>query len=197
MVVALAVGCGGTASDAPPIDTLSSAAQAMGTPSALDSLGPFFVYASGTLNKTAEGQGFTPSDPAPAPLTEITGVDPIGDAALWEYREERFDGTHEHFGESYPFASLSYQFAYDVGVAVPIRGSGFESERARIQRRIPHLLLEEMRTRPTRLRPLESDGVTRVAGTLRDGTEITLSIDPATSLVVGLEYDTTLPARGA
>lgn len=194
---ALCVGCTGTDREVAPASVLRASVEAMGTDAELAALGAIAMYASGTLDKAAEGQGFSPMVPAPGPYMETIGVDPSGSAALWDYREERFDGTFENFGESYPTPELKNLLIHDVGVAVPLRGSSVDQDRARVRRRIPPMLVRELLARPDSLRLLAgSEDVRRVQASLGDGEAVIVSVDAATSFVRELTYEQVIPGRG-
>lgn len=180
-----------------PIRTLEHAAAAMGTPPVLDSVGVIALYASGTLDKAAEGQGRAPGAPSPGPLQESFIVDPGGDAVLWDYREERYDGTHEAFGETYPADTLHYLLIHDAGIAIPLRGESFGEERVSLRRRLPHLLVAELLERPGELHSERTrDGLVWITGVLRDSTSIQVFVEASTSLVRRIAYEASFAGRG-
>lgn len=194
--LALFVACGDDTLPKAP-NVLADAAAAMGATAALDSTGLIAVYASGTLDKSAEGQGRAPGVPSPGPLRETFVVDPDGPGVLWDYREDRYDGTYEAFGESYPGDTLRVLLIHDAGVAIPFRGESFREERMGLRRRLPHLVVEELRERPGDLRSRRTqDGFVRVTGFLSDSTRLGVSVEPSSALVRRIEYDDTLPGRG-
>lgn len=188
--------CG--ADDIPaPTRTLAHVAETMGTPAVLDSVGVIALYASGTLDKAAEGQGRAPGVPSRGPLRETFVVDPGGDGVRWDYREERYDGTHEAFGETYPADTLHYLLIHDAGIAIPFRGETFSEGRTPLRRRLPHLLVAELLERPGELRSERTrDGLVRITGVLGDSTSIQVFIEPSTSLVRRVEYDASFSGRG-
>lgn len=195
-LLAVVVACGGDA--APPGSrVLAEAAAAMGAGGPLDSAGVLAVHASGTLDKSAEGQGHAPGVPSPGPLRETLVVDPEGPGVLWEYREERYDGTRETFGESYPSDTLRVLRIHDAGIALPLRSASFREERMRLRRKLPHLVVEELRERAGDLCSEPSaDGCVRVIGPLSDGTLVRACVDASSGLVRRIAYDDTLPGRG-
>jgi glyoxylase-like metal-dependent hydrolase (beta-lactamase superfamily II) len=196
-MVAVVTACGGEGFEATPASMLSRALDAMGAPAVMESAGPFAIYASGTLDKAAEGQGYSPGVAAPGPFLETIAVDPSGSAVRWEYREDRYDGTHEYFGESYVSSTLSHLLVYDYGVAVPIRSASFATELRRLRRRIPHLLLQELLGDSDALRSRSSEGgMRRIVGRTDNGTATTVSVDPVTALVRQVEYQLSVPGRG-
>lgn len=194
--LAVFVACGGDVLPQAP-RVLADAAAAMGATAALDSAGFIAVYASGTLDKSAEGQGRAPGVPSPGPLRETIVVDPAGPGVLWDYREERYDGTHEAFGEAYPADTMRVFLIHDAGIAIPFRGESFRDERMRLRRRLPHLVVEELLERPGDLSSERTqDGFVRVTGVLSDSTRIGVSVEPSSGLIHRIEYDDTLPGRG-
>lgn len=178
-----------------PADMLRASARAMGT-DAIRAAAPFLIRAAGSLNKTPEGQGYAPGEPASGSFVEALALDPAGDAVQWEYREDRYDGTHESFGETYVGDTLQYLIVRDLGFAVPTRAASWTPERMRIRRRFPHVLVEELLQNPDGLRPAaDSAGDRRLTGTLPDGTDVTVSFGPDW-LVRSVSYDAILPGRG-
>lgn len=194
--LAVFIACGGD--DFPPApDILTDVAAAMGTTAALDGAGLLALHASGTLDKAAEGQGRAPGAPSPGPLRETIVVDPEGAGVLWDYREERYDGTYEAFGEAYPADTLRLLLIHDAGVAVPFRAESFRDDRLRLRRRLPHLVVAELRQRPADLRSeWTQEGFVRVIGLLSDSTRIAVSVERPAGLVRRIAYDDTLPGRG-
>lgn len=173
---------------------LSDADAALGT-DLLDGTGPVVIHASGTLDKWAEGQGHSPDAPSPGPYREMLAFDADG-RVVWDYEEERFDGTRERFGESYS-DSLRTLLIHDIGIAVPMRLSPEDPGARRLLRRLPHLLVAELREggaagsveRPER-------GGLRVSGPLASGETVTLALDEETGLVRSVSYEAVLPGRG-
>lgn len=176
-------------------EALATAADALGT-DALDGLGPVVIHAAGTLDKWAEGQGHSPDEPSPGPYRETLAFDPDGRVA-WDYEEERFDGTRERFGESYTSDTLRTLLIHDIGIAVPMRLSPGDGGARRLLRRLPHLLVAELRDGES-AGPVEQSaaGELRVAGRLATGEQVTLALDEETGLVRSASYEATLPGRG-
>lgn len=169
----------------------------MGTPAVLDSAGVIALYASGSLDKAAEGQGHSPGFPSPGPFNETLVVDPGGDGVLWEYREERYDGTYEAFGQTYPADTVRHLLIRDAGIAIPFRAETFRDERMRLRRRLPHLIMTELQERPGDLRSERAgDGLVRITGVLGDSTRIQVFVDMSNGLIRRIAYDTSLPGRG-
>jgi glyoxylase-like metal-dependent hydrolase (beta-lactamase superfamily II) len=170
---------------------------AMGTDAALEALGAVAVYSSGTLDKAAEGQAYSPLVSAPADYAETTAVEPLGVAALWDYREQRYDGTHESFGESYSGPSLRRLLLHDVGLAIPLRTVESDEDRARIRRRFPQLLLRELLRDSASLVTLPAQGgLRRIQGALRSGMPVTVSVDASTLFVRSVSFEQVVPGRG-
>lgn len=184
--------------DVPRADrVLAHAAAAMGSADAPDSAGVLAVHATGTLDKAAEGQGHAPGVPSPGPLRETLAADLGGDGVRWDYREERYDGTSEAFGETYLADTLHVLLIHDAGIAIPFRADSFGEGRRRLRRKLPHLLVAELRERPGDLRTTRVEGgLVEVTGTLRDGTPIAVVVDPSTGLVRRTTYETSVPGRG-
>lgn len=194
-VVVLA-GCGGDDLP-PPARVLAAAATAMGAPAVLDSAGVVALYASGSLDKAAEGQGYSPGLPSPGPFHETLVVDPGGDGVLWEYREDRYDGTYEAFGERYPADTVRHLLIRDAGIAVRFRGETFEDARRRLRRRLPHLIVAELQARSDDLRSARTgDGLVRITGVLGDSTGVQVFVDTSNGLIRRIAYDVSLPGRG-
>ncbi len=194
--VAILAGCG--SADLPaPARALAAAATAMGAPAVLDSAGVIALYASGSLDKAAEGQGHSPGCPSPGPFHETLVVDPGGEGVLWEYREERYDGTYEAFGETYPADTLRYFLIRDAGIALPFRSETFRDERRRLRRKLPPLIVAELQERSGDLRSERTgDGLVRITGVLGDGTGIQVFVDTSNGLIRRIAYDTLLPGHG-
>ena len=189
----LALALCGCASESPEA-RLQAAIDAMGSDDALTALGSVVLAASGTLDKAAEGQAFSPRRPSPAPYEETLAVDLAGTAALWDYHEERYDGTTERFGESYAVDGQKLLLIHSLGIAVPLRSPAFGEDRARVRRRLPHVMLRELLSSPERLALVEPDA--RIRGTLEDGTVVEVALDPETRVVRELAYEQILPGRG-
>lgn len=186
----------GTGGPPPPERLLAEAAAAMTTAPAPDSASVITIHATGTLDKAAEGQGYAPGRPSPGPFREVLAADLGGDGVRWDYREARYDGTFETFGESYPADTLHYLLIHDAGIAIPFRGDSFPEAR-RLRRKLPHLLVAELRERPGALRAARTDGgLVGVTGTLRDSTRIAVFVDPSSWLVRRVAYATSVPGRG-
>jgi glyoxylase-like metal-dependent hydrolase (beta-lactamase superfamily II) len=191
------VGCAAEGLEDSARSLLLAAIDAMGTDVALEALGPVAVYSSGTLDKAAEGQAYSPLVSAPGGYAETTAVEPLGVAALWDYREHRYDGTHENFGESYPDASIRRLLLHDVGLAMPLRTRESDEDRARIRRRFPQLLLRELIRDSDSLDTLPAqDGLRRVQGSLRSGVPVTVSLDASTLFVRSVSFEQVVPGRG-
>jgi glyoxylase-like metal-dependent hydrolase (beta-lactamase superfamily II) len=169
----------------------------MGDREALVRYGPFEIRAVGTLNKTAEGQGFSPDHPSPGPYEEIFVVDSASDRIAWEYREDRYDGTHEAFREAYPGVDQRLYVVHDPPLSIPARSHRFAAERLHITRRVPHLALIELLETAPQLRLLSSDTTsTRILGALADGTLLSAEIDTESGLLRRLTYVARLAGKG-
>lgn len=155
------------------------------------------AFASGTLDKAAEGQGLTPFAPAPGRYTEMIAVSPVGPAVAWNYLEERYDGTHERYGETYPSDELRYHLVYGLDFAVPVTATSFAEERRRLRRRFLPLLVGELLEDSLGLTSVVTgDGTIEVSGLLQDGTRVSLGVTPGTSLPAYASYSSTMPGKG-
>jgi glyoxylase-like metal-dependent hydrolase (beta-lactamase superfamily II) len=179
------------------ISHLEHALDLMGGREALVRYGPFEVKAIGTLNKTAEGQGFSPDHPSPGPYEEIFVVDAASDRIAWEYREDRYDGTFEAFREAYPGADQRLYVVHDPPLSIPARSRRFAAERHRLTRRIPHLALTELLEAAPNLQSVSSDSPNPVLmGQLADGSLLGAEIDSESGLLRRLTYVARLAGKG-
>jgi hypothetical protein len=93
----LLVACGETAPNAANPDdavrmgrsVIDRAIREAGVTNSLAGGRPFTITGTGTLDKAAEGQSFTPGQPAPGPFRERLAFDLRGGRASREYREDR------------------------------------------------------------------------------------------------------------
>ncbi|MDX1643524.1 MAG: MBL fold metallo-hydrolase [Thermoanaerobaculia bacterium] len=171
--------------------------EALGDRRTLERFGPFVISATGTLDKTAEGQGFEPDAPSPGPYREVLVFDPAGGRVARDYREERYDGTFEAFREAYLGPSERLYVVHEPPLAIPFRSADFSEERRGLMRRLPHLLVAEMLERAAQTRLLaETAEVIVVLGALSDGTVVELEIDPRTALPSRVRYVAHLAAKG-
>jgi len=169
----------------------------MGAPETLARFGPFEVTATGTLDKSAEGQGFAVGSASPGPYEELFVVDPAAGRIAREYREERYDGTFEAFREAYLGPDERLYVVHDPPLSIPARSPRFVEERRRLERRIPHLALAELVDRAPQLRLIAEDSaVVRVQAALPDGTLLGVGIDAERGLLRRLTYVAHLSAKG-
>lgn len=170
---------------------------AMGAPEDLAQFGPFEVKAIGTLDKSAEGQGFSVGGASLGPYEELFAIDLATDRIAREYREERYDGTFEAFREAYLGPDERLYIVHDPPLAIPARSIRFAEEHRRLERRIPHLALAELIERAPQLRLISADtSVVRVLGALTDGTLLGAEIDAENRLLRRLTYVAHLSAKG-
>jgi glyoxylase-like metal-dependent hydrolase (beta-lactamase superfamily II) len=169
----------------------------MGTPEKLISLGPFVVEATGTLDKSAEGQGFSVGGASRGGYRELFVIDLGTDRIAREYREDRYDGTFEAFREAYLGPDERLRVVHDPPLSIPARSDRFAEERRRLERRIPHLALAELLDRAPQLRLTSADSsVARVLGALDDGTLLGAEIAVESRLLRRLTYVAHLSAKG-
>lgn len=190
------LGCGGAA---PPdaAQLLSESLATIGDPESLAAFGMFEVSATGTLDKTAEGQGFSPGRPSPGPFEEVFVVDAATGRVAWEYREDRYDGTFEAFREAYPADGQRLYVVHDPPLAIPARSASFATARRPLLRRVPHLALAELLELRDDLRVARHDDArASVVGRLGDGTEVTVELDRKSGHPTRLSYEARLPGKG-
>ncbi len=176
---------------------LKNVAEKMGSLQNLTKAGSISIYASGTMNKTAEGQGLSPNSLSNGPYSEVLAVDLESGAVFRDYKESRFDGTLERFGELFSSDTLRQLLIRDYGIVIPFRALSFAEERAQLRRRIPHFLVNELLEKPGGLKYGESEnGFASVEGGLASGQAVTLDVDPSSQFVRKVSFDWLIPGRG-
>jgi glyoxylase-like metal-dependent hydrolase (beta-lactamase superfamily II) len=205
LIVLVLAGCGreGPSPDDPQDaarvgrDIIARAIREAGSISDLADAGAFAIAGTGTLDKAAAGQGFSPGQPSAGPFRERLVFDFARQRFVREYREDRFDGTFEHLSEIHGSDSILTVLVHTHGIAVPSRAPGNDAARKALLRRLPHALLAEVSRDGATPRWLESaNGTARVAALLQTGTPVTLAFDLTEGTLRALTYDTVLPARG-
>lgn len=185
-----------TAEPPAAVDVLASAADAIGSDRLFDE-GPLVLYGSGTLDKWAEGQGHAPDAPSAGPFSEVLGFDGGPDGrVLWRYEERRFDGTQERFGELYASDTEQVLLIPDFGVAVPRVLPASNRDARGLRRRLPHLLLDELRRSGEGVEIRASGDAWILEATLDTGEPVEIALDAETRLVTEAAYEAMLPARG-
>lgn len=180
------------------IAVLEKVLGALGDRPRLERFGPFAVIAEGTLDKSAEGQGFEPGRPSPGPYREVLVFDPATGRVARDYREERYDGTYEAFREIYRGPAERLYVVDEPPLIIPFRSADFQQERRGLTRRLPHLLVAEMLERAPQLRLVQAgDESAVVLGALGGGTLLELAIDRQAAILRNARYTARLPAKGA
>lgn len=123
--------------------TLESALQALGGLERLRSLDSLFFKGKGTESRSADLQGPDPSTPIKASHEETTAAFPSQQKILYEHRTGRHDGSFRWRRWMYAGEERTVIDMQDDLISQVRRDPGAATERARIARTIPHLLLLE------------------------------------------------------
>ncbi len=103
----------------------------------------FIVFASGTLNQSAELQGLQAGRPDESRFREAIAILPDGRVGH-ELEHHRIDGTHDRIREVYEGGAKTIHLL-EEGFSVRLTEGPEVSGHERVRRRFPHLLLEEAR----------------------------------------------------
>lgn len=179
-------------------EILERGVESMGGRETLVRVGGIVWEASGTIDKTAERQGRAPEVPSAGSYRESLAVDPAAERVAWEYREDRYDGTWEWIREIYEGDDVFRVLVLQEGIAVEQRGGRIATERERIERRTPGLLLEQLLATPEALRHggVDPHGRVTVTGALPGGELVTVGIDQDSGALRQLEYVADLETLG-
>lgn len=174
-------------------EILERSAEAMST---ADPDAGLVLYASGVQNKTAEGQGFDVDAPSLGSLEERIAWDPSTGSARLDYREERFDGTTEVFGESL-HDGLHRLFIRDAGLVIPFRSSEAARGPNRLNRRLPLALVRELLDHPeSPAMSARTDSSWLLEGRIADTLPVSVEIAVETFDVLRYSHSAVLPAQG-
>jgi glyoxylase-like metal-dependent hydrolase (beta-lactamase superfamily II) len=152
----------------------------------------------GTLDKSPEGQGFNLASASAGPFRERIAVDPSGAAVARHYREDRYDGTFEWVGEVYGPGDTTLVILPALQAVLRSTDPAGSEPRARIRRRVPHLLIRELLDTPNGVRSVRGageGGLVRVETRL-DGREATLAFGTGDTLLAELSFDEELEGLG-
>lgn len=168
---------------------------------AIRAAGGVLLVAEGVKNAGAEGQGWHPDSLSSGRFRETLGFAADGERVAYDYRHDRYDGTWERLREVYGPDDRRRIFVLDQGFAVHLASPEHVEARRRLTRRLPGLLLEEVRERAAGLRWVGGRDRARaprevVTASLEDGTVIDLGFDPATGQLREAAYLADAPTFG-
>ena len=132
--------------------TLENALQALGGLERLRSLNSLFFKGKGSEFRSADLQGPDPSTPIRAFHEETTAAFPSQKKILYEHRTGRHDGSFRWRRWMYAGEERTVIDVQDDLISQVRRDPGASTERARIARTIPHLLLLEAAVQKANLR---------------------------------------------
>lgn len=167
--VVAAGGCGGAGADASTdadeslaaalldgqrraLERVEAALAATAGPEELHAAGGLVLRAEGTRNAGAEHQGLHPDSASPGRLRETLAFPAGGDRVGREFRHDRYDGTREALREVYGPGDRRLIFVLEQGFAVHLASPDHREARRRLARRLPGLLLAEVRDNAAGLR---------------------------------------------
>ncbi len=168
----------------------------MGGAGAVERAGGLVLDGSGEWDLGVRLQGVRPFGPEPHELVERLALDPAADRLVYESRGAINPDAREW---------LRYDYRSDRSYIVDMLTRrvfpGDAARRVRLERTVPHRLLEEVLRAGGSLRDLGEghgpEGRWRaVAWTAPGGTALTLSFDPGTGLLREAAYVTDMPVRG-
>ena len=182
--------------------TLENALQALGGLERLRSLNSILFKGKGSESRSADLQGPDPSTPISASHEETTAAFPSQQKILYEHRTGRHDGSFRWRRWMYAGEERTVIDVQDDLISQVRRDPSAATERARIARTIPHLLLLEANDQKTNLRWI---GNQNYAGKQHDviafplpNTKTTLALFFAadTHLLSKYEYSMDFPGLG-
>lgn len=171
-------------------------------PDAIRAAGGLLLEARGVKNAGAEGQGWHPDSLSPGPFREALAFAADGERVGYEYRHDRYDGTWERLRDVYGPGDRRRVFVLDQGFAVHLASPEHVEARRRLARRLPGLLLDEVRERAAGLRwrgRTDGDGGGPrevVTATLEGGETVDLRFHPATGHLREVAYLADAPTFG-
>lgn len=129
---------------------LEQALHALGGRERLQALVSLTIKAKGTENRAAEIQGHRPDAPTRGIHEETLTIFPSAGKLALDHRTDRHDGSVRH--RRWLFAGNDRTIAdFIIQGIFPRRNVSTETERTRLARRVPHLLLLEAAQRPANL----------------------------------------------
>lgn len=175
--------------------------QAVGGEKALSAAGSLLLEAEGTVNPTAQDQGQSPASPAVVPIAETLVIDRSNGRVGFETDHKRLDETKEWLrfvhgpGDSFQFAQLG------DGFGVITKNPTSRDTQARLERMVPHLLLESAVKNAASLRYLGkarqgNQTVEMVSFAVETGETLTLRFGGKSGLLLGFEYLVDMPLHG-
>ena len=141
-----------SAQDQQARQTLEQALQALGGTDRLRGLNSLFFKGTGSEFRSTDLQGPDPSTPVKAFHQETTAAFPSQEKILYEQRTARHDGSFRWRRWMYAGEERTVIDLHDDFISQVRRDPAAATERARIARTIPHLLLLEAATQTTNLR---------------------------------------------
>lgn len=138
--------------DQKALQTLEQALQALGGIDRLRNLDSVFFKGSGSEFRSADLQGPDPSTPVKTSHEETTAAFPSQQKILYEQRTGRHDGSFRWRRWMYAGEERTVIDVHDDLISQVRRDPSAATERARIARIIPHLLLLEAATQTSNLR---------------------------------------------
>lgn len=181
---------------------LEEALQSLGGSERLQAIASLTIKASGTENRAAEIQGLRPDTATSGKHEETLAIFPAAGRLALDHRTDRHDGSVRHrrwlfAGEDRTIADFIIQGIF------PRRNVSTETERTRLARRVPHLLLLEAVRHPASLQLLSDstsyEGRKHQVLTWSPPNEhvtFRLFFDARTHLLSKCEYTMDYPGRG-
>lgn len=179
------------------LQAVEAALAATAGPEELRSAGGLLLAAEGVKNAGAEHQGFHPDSASPGRFRETLAFAAGGDRVGYEYRHDRYDGTRESVREVYGPGDRRVIFVLEQGFAVHLSSSDHAAARRRLARRLPGLLLHEVRGEAAGLR-WRGRGADRdvASAALASGEVVDLRFDTERGLLREVAYMADAPTLG-
>lgn len=166
-------------------------------PGEIRAAGGLVLRAEGTKSAGAAGQGLHPDSASPGAFRETLAFGADGRRIGYAYRHDRHDGTRERLREVYGPGDRRVIHVLDQGLAVHLTSPEHPEARRRLARRLPGLLLAEVRDRSAGLRWRGvGDGREVVTATLAGGETLDLRFDPADGRLREVAYPADAPTFG-
>lgn len=166
-------------------------------PDEIRSSGGLLLAAEGIKNAGAEHQGFHPDSASPGRFRETLAFAAGGDRVGYEYRHDRYDGTRESVREVYGPGNRRVIFVLEQDFAVHLSSSDHAAARRRLARRLPGMLLHEVRGEASGLRWRGRVGDRHVvSAALASGEVVDLRFDRDRGLLSEVAYLADAPTLG-